>query len=93
MAMLRVALEVLYIPIRRWLSSNISLLTERQQGFGTRAKKYLPKRNNDELCILGSILDVIGDDRNVAEIQGSIYLVHEIQWGWLHKNSQTRHDR
>jgi hypothetical protein len=31
------------------------------------------------LCIFRTVLDVVGNDGNVTEIEGSINLVHEVQ--------------
>jgi hypothetical protein len=39
---------------------------------------FVPERNDDELCILGSVFDVIRDDGHVSEIQCGINLVHEV---------------
>lgn len=35
--------------------------------------------DNDELCVLRSLLDVVGNNGHVLEVEGSINLVHDIQ--------------
>ena len=45
----------------------------------------IPQGDDDELCVLGPVLDVVGDDGDVTEVQGSINLVHEVQRRWLSK--------
>lgn len=35
--------------------------------------------DDDKLGVLGALLDVVGDDRNVLEVQGGIDLVHHVQ--------------
>ena len=42
-------------------------------------EKIVPERDDDELCVLGSVLDVIRNDRYVPEIQRGINLVHKVQ--------------
>ena len=44
---------------------------------------FLPEGNDDELRVLGSVLDVVRDDRHVPEIQRGVDLVHEVQRGRL----------
>ena len=42
-----------------------------------------PQRDDYELRVLSAIFDVIGDDRDVAEIKRGVNLVHEIKRRWL----------
>ena len=42
-----------------------------------------PQGNNDELCILRTVLDVIRDDGDIAEVESGVNLIHEIQRGRL----------
>jgi len=42
-----------------------------------------PKGDDDELSVLRPIFDVVGDDRNIPEVQGGVDLVHEVKRGWL----------
>ena len=44
---------------------------------------FVPEGNDDELCVLSSVLDVVRDDRHVPEIQRGVDLVHEVQRGGL----------
>lgn len=46
-------------------------------------ERSLPKRNDDELGIFCPVLDVVGDDRHITEVKGSVNLVHEVQRRWL----------
>ena len=39
----------------------------------------IPEGDDDELRILGPIFDIVGHDRDIAEIKCSVDLVHEIQ--------------
>ena len=39
----------------------------------------VPQRDNDELGILCSILDVVSNDGDVAEVECGINFVHEIE--------------
>ena len=55
---------------------------------GKKRTGSVPERNYDELRVLGSILDVVRDDRHVPEIQRGVDLVHEIQWGGLSEEFQ-----
>jgi hypothetical protein len=41
-------------------------------------EQELPQRNDDKLGILGPILDVVGDNRDVSEIEGSVDFVHKV---------------
>ena len=45
----------------------------------TGRESDVPKGDDDELRILRAILDIVRDDRDIAEVQGSIDLVHEVQ--------------
>ncbi len=38
-----------------------------------------PERNDDELGVLRTVLDIVGNDRNVSEVERRIDLVHEVQ--------------
>lgn len=44
----------------------------------------IPKRNDDKLGVLGAVLDVIGDDGNIPEIERCVNLVHEVKRSRLH---------
>lgn len=46
-------------------------------------EKIVPEGDDDELCVLGPVLDVVRNDRYVPEIQSSIDFVHEVQRGGL----------
>jgi hypothetical protein len=52
--------------------------------------KFVPEGNDDELRILGSVLDVVRDDGHVPEVQRCIDLVHEVQRGGL--DEEREHD-
>ncbi|RUS83430.1 hypothetical protein EGW08_008802, partial [Elysia chlorotica] len=43
----------------------------------------VPQRDNDELSILLSHLDVVGYDGNILEVEGGIDLVHDVERGGL----------
>ena len=45
---------------------------------GSNPSGFLPERNNDELRVLRSVLDVVRDNRHVPEIQRSVDLVHKV---------------
>jgi len=76
--LLCVALAVLYIPMSRFASSNISFLRNILESVHERYIVYTPERDDNELCILGPVLDVVGNDRDVSEVQRSIDLIHEV---------------
>jgi hypothetical protein len=76
--LLCVALAVLYIPMSRFASSNISFLRNILESVRERYIVYTPERDDNELCILGPVLDVVGNDRDVSEVQRSIDLIHEV---------------
>ena len=42
----------------------------------------VPQRDDDELGIFGSLLDVLRDDRDVLVVKRCINLVHEVQRCW-----------
>jgi len=44
---------------------------------------HIPERYNDKLSVLCPILDVVGNYRNIPEIQRGINFVHKIQWRGL----------
>lgn len=37
-----------------------------------------PERDDDELSVLRTVLDVVGNDGDVAEVKSGIDLVHEV---------------
>jgi hypothetical protein len=76
--LLCVALAVLYIPMSRFASSNISFLRNILESVRERYIVYTPERDDNELCILGPVLDVVGNDRDVSEVQRSIDFIHEV---------------
>jgi hypothetical protein len=39
----------------------------------------IPKRDDDELCVLRPILDVVGDNGDITEVESCIDLVHKVQ--------------
>ena len=39
--------------------------------------------NDDELCVPGPLLDIVGHDGDVLEVQSRVNLVHHVQRGWL----------
>ncbi len=39
----------------------------------------MPKRDDDELSIFRPVLDIVGYDRDIAEIEGGVNLIHEVQ--------------
>ena len=39
----------------------------------------IPQGDDDELCVLRTIFDVVGDDGDVAEVKSGIDLVHKVQ--------------
>jgi len=62
----------------RFASSNISFLRNILESVRERYIVYTPERDDNELCILGPVLDVVGNDRDVSEVQRSIDLIHEV---------------
>ncbi len=44
-----------------------------------RSWSHEPEADDDELGILGSLFYVVGHDRDVFEVQGSVNLVHHVQ--------------
>lgn len=46
-------------------------------------KHVVSQTDNDKLCILGAFCNVVGDNRDVTEIQGSVNFIHDIQRCWL----------
>ena len=51
--------------------------------------EFVPERNDDELRILSSVLDVVRNDRYVPKIQCGVDLIHEVQRGGLGVESTT----
>jgi len=39
----------------------------------------IPEGDDDELCILRAVLDVVGDDRNIPEIKRCIDFIHKVE--------------
>ncbi len=39
----------------------------------------VPKTDDNELSVLGPLLDVVGHNGHVLEVQGCVYLVHHVQ--------------
>ena len=54
-----------------------------------QTKSAIP--DDDELCVFSALLDVVGHDGNVLEIQGGIDLVHHVQRRRLQKKQQYQH--
>ena len=51
---------------------------------GTCELKHVgSERDDDELCVPGPLLDVVGHDGDVLEVQGRVNLVHHVQRRWL----------
>jgi len=46
----------------------------------------VPETDDDELSVLGPLLDVVCHNRHVLEVQGCVYLVHHVQRRRLQKN-------
>ena len=42
-----------------------------------------PQGDDDELGVLGPLLDVVGHYGHVLEVQGGVDLVHDVEWGGL----------
>ena len=61
----------------------MSLLFRGQHKYLERKTPHVPQGDDDKLCILRPVLDVVRYDGDVAEVQRSIDLVHEIEWGGL----------
>ena len=40
-----------------------------------------PQGYDYELRVLSSLLDVVGHDGDVLEVQGGVDLVHDVEWG------------
>jgi hypothetical protein len=47
--------------------------------YGNVISISIPKRNDDELCVLRPILDIIGDNGDITEVKSCIDLVHKVQ--------------
>ncbi len=59
-------------------------------GLYIKKRKNLPQRDDDKLGIFRAILDVVGNNRDVPEVQSCIDFIHEVQWSRLRRNiSQT----
>lgn len=56
-------------------------------------QRFLPEGNDDELCVLGSVFDVVRDDGHVPEIQRGVDFVHEIQRGGLYVKSRSQSEK
>ena len=57
-----------------FLTRDVSVASARVFG-----REDIPQGDDDELRVLRTVLDVVGDDGDVAEIQRGIDLVHEIE--------------
>ena len=57
---------------------------------GIHCKGHIPERDDDELCILGPVFDVVGDNRYVSEVQSRVDLVHEVEWCGLGTTVNSR---
>lgn len=44
-----------------------------------KLKHIIPQRNNNELRVLSSLLDIRRDDGHVSEIQSRVNLIHDVQ--------------
>jgi hypothetical protein len=49
----------------------------------TKFEHVVAKGDNDELGVLCPVFDVVCDDGDIAEIQSSIDLIHEVKRRWL----------
>ncbi len=63
------------------LVTAVNKISEDQQELNT-----VPETDDDELSVLGPLLDVVGHNGHVLEVQGCIYLVHHVQRRRLQKN-------
>lgn len=50
-----------------------------------------PEWNDDKLCVLGPVFDVVGDNGHIPEIERCIDLVHEVQRCRLRENVSNMH--
>jgi len=55
-----------------------------------KLEHVIPQGDDNELGILRPVLDVIGYNGNIPEVERSVNLVHEIQWRRL-ENVQCKH--
>ena len=46
-------------------------------------RSFRPKGDDDELSVPSSLLDVVGHDWDVLEIQGGVDLIHDVERGGL----------
>ena len=60
------------------------------KGCKERGTTNVPQRDDDKLCILGPIFDVIGDDGYIPKIERSVDLVHKVKRGRLYGNGQIK---
>lgn len=52
----------------------------------------VPQGDDNELCVLRTVLDVVRDDGDVAEVKSGVDLVHEVQRSGL-VNMQCEDER
>jgi hypothetical protein len=50
---------------------------------GETVRSHVPKGDDDELGVLSPVFNVIGNNRDVSEVQGSVNFVHEVKRSWL----------
>ena len=46
-------------------------------------KGIVPQGYDYELRVLGPLLDIVGHDGDVLEVEGGVDLVHDVEWGGL----------
>ncbi len=49
----------------------------------TKLEHIVAKGDDDKLRVLRPVLDIVRNDGDIAKIQSSINLVHEVEWRWL----------
>ena len=47
--------------------------------FNRKQRSNLPERDDDELSVPGPLLDVVGHNRDVLELEGRVNLVHDVE--------------
>ena len=65
--------------IKKLTSCRVGCFINSNQSLG-KLKHIVSKRNDDELRILRPVFDIVGNDRNISEIQRSVDFVHEVEW-------------
>jgi len=67
---------------RKWIFDGYTLRCDRHPVNAdktvTEFKHVVSERNDDELSVLRTVLDIVGIDRNVPEVKCCVDLVHEV---------------